>query len=105
MTRRGRLQGAGSIATDVSIVANIKWGFCLLAQKGGLPMPSNTMLAVLLTAALIASAVRVTPGEVSAPPATRGSAAAPIAWVDDLAPLSPSEWNDDRAAHLLERAG
>ena len=77
----------------------------LLTQKGGLPMPSNTMLAVLLTVALVASAVSVAPGEVSAPPATRGSNAAPAAWVDDLTPLSPSEWNDDRAAHLLERAG
>ena len=77
----------------------------LLAQKGGLPMPRHTMLAVLLTAALIASAVSVAPGEVSVPPATGGSNAAPTAWVDDLTPLSPSEWNADRAAHLLERAG
>src|SRR5262245_14305157 len=77
----------------------------LLAPKGGLPMPRHTMLAVLLTAVLIASAVRVAPGEESAPPVTSGSQAVPAAWVDDLTPLSPSEWNADRAAHLLERAG
>lgn len=27
------------------------------------------------------------------------------AWIDDLSPISTSEWNYDRAAHLLERAG
>ena len=32
----------------------------LLTQQGGLPMPSNTMLAVLLTATLIASAANAT---------------------------------------------
>jgi uncharacterized protein DUF1800 len=26
-------------------------------------------------------------------------------WQDDLSPLPPSEWNDDRAAHLLAHAG
>ena len=31
--------------------------------------------------------------------------AAPLAWQDSLEPLPPSEWNRDRAAHLLERAG
>src|SRR5215831_14649527 len=27
------------------------------------------------------------------------------AWQDDLSPLPPSDWNDDRAAHLLAHAG
>lgn len=31
--------------------------------------------------------------------------AAPAAWQDDLAPLPTREWNRERAAHLLERAG
>lgn len=31
--------------------------------------------------------------------------AAPISWVGDLAPISAGDWNRDRAAHLLERAG
>jgi uncharacterized protein (DUF1800 family) len=30
---------------------------------------------------------------------------APAAWVNDLSPLAASDWNADRARHLLERAG
>ena len=29
----------------------------------------------------------------------------PASWQDDLSPLPPSEWNYDRAAHLLAHAG
>ena len=29
----------------------------------------------------------------------------PAAWVDDLQPITAADWNYDRAAHLLERAG
>ena len=29
----------------------------------------------------------------------------PAQWVDDLSPISASDWSFDRAAHLLERAG
>src|SRR5881628_1458092 len=29
----------------------------------------------------------------------------PAAWQDDVSPLPPSEWNYDRAAHLLAHAG
>src|SRR5262245_46230326 len=35
--------------------------------------------------------------------ATAGSG--PTAWVGDLSPISATDWNYDRAAHLLERAG
>jgi hypothetical protein len=31
--------------------------------------------------------------------------AAPVQWQDDLQPLPSTEWNRERAAHLLERAG
>src|SRR5271165_6204625 len=31
--------------------------------------------------------------------------AGPKEWVGDLSPISASDWNYDRAAHLLERAG
>jgi hypothetical protein len=27
------------------------------------------------------------------------------AWIGDLSPISASEWNSGRAAHLIERAG
>jgi len=33
------------------------------------------------------------------------AAPAPASWTDDLSPLSAADWNADRAAHLLERAG
>ena len=29
----------------------------------------------------------------------------PAAWKDDLAPIDAADWNYDRAAHLLARAG
>src|SRR3954452_22081874 len=29
----------------------------------------------------------------------------PATWQDDLSPLPPGEWSDDRAAHLLSHAG
>jgi hypothetical protein len=29
----------------------------------------------------------------------------PAAWADDLTPISAADWSDERAAHLLERAG
>jgi hypothetical protein len=32
-------------------------------------------------------------------------AAAPPAWTDDLSPITAADWNAERAAHLLERAG
>ena len=31
--------------------------------------------------------------------------AGPAGWANDLSPIPASEWSDDRAAHLLERAG
>ena len=33
------------------------------------------------------------------------AAPAPASWTDDLSPISAADWNADRAAHLLERAG
>ena len=29
----------------------------------------------------------------------------PASWTGDLRPITAADWNDDRAAHLLERAG
>jgi uncharacterized protein (DUF1800 family) len=37
--------------------------------------------------------------------AAAASAASPANWQNDLAPIAPSDWNADRAAHLLDRAG
>src|SRR6266571_2273064 len=33
------------------------------------------------------------------------SSAAPAEWANDLTPIAAADWSDDRAAHLLERAG
>jgi hypothetical protein len=30
---------------------------------------------------------------------------APVEWTNDLSPIAATDWNYDRAAHLLERAG
>lgn len=34
-----------------------------------------------------------------------GAGAGPASWVDDLTPITKSDWSRNRAAHLLERAG
>jgi uncharacterized protein (DUF1800 family) len=55
-------------------------------------------LSVSITAVLAVSATRIV--------STAGApASTPAAWTDDLTPISPSDWNAARAAHLLERAG
>jgi len=33
------------------------------------------------------------------------AAPAPSSWIDDLSPISATDWNAERAAHLVERAG
>ena len=39
------------------------------------------------------------------PPAAGAEGAGPADWINDLAPISAAEWDYDKAAHLLERAG
>ena len=41
----------------------------------------------------------------AAEPNKAETAAGPAAWAGDLTPIAPAEWNEARAAHLLERAG
>ena len=41
----------------------------------------------------------------AAVPCRADVAASPAEWVDDLRPIDASDWNPERAAHLLERAG
>src|SRR5579872_4975110 len=55
-------------------------------------MRRTSRFAVILAGSAVALAA-ATPG------------AGPKEWVGDLAPISASDWNYDRAAHLLERAG
>ncbi len=42
---------------------------------------------------------------VAFPVAAIAQTAGPASWQNDLAPIAPSDWNYDMAAHLLERAG
>ena len=54
----------------------------------------------LLRPALVAAFVFVTPAHAADAPADAGKG-----WSGDLRPIAPAEWNRERAAHLLERAG
>ena len=35
----------------------------------------------------------------------QSASAGPGEWVNDLSPIAATDWNADRAAHLIERAG
>ncbi len=59
---------------------------------------------LFLTLSICASAALVTAGDAKeTKPAP--VAAGPAAWADDLSPIAAKDWNERRAAHLLERAG
>ena len=62
-------------------------------QPGGIIVARQILFAVLLLA------VGVAPGGAA------GEAAGPPSWQNDLAPIGPGEWDYQKAAHLLERAG
>jgi hypothetical protein len=55
----------------------------------------------------VATAACTPSGDSGAASAAGGQAAVetPAAWVNDLAPIDAGDWNYQRAAHLLERAG
>src|SRR6185503_18637789 len=55
------------------------------------------VVAATLFAAMLSAPVRTSPAP--------GDAAAPAAWVNDLSPIAASDWSEQRAAHLIERAG
>ncbi len=55
------------------------------------------MFRLRLTSYLAAGAVACAAAAIAAAP--------PASWIDDLSPIAASEWNAERAAHLLERAG
>ena len=50
-----------------------------------------TLLLGLATARVVSTAAETSP--------------APATWADDLSPIAAADWNYDRAAHLIERAG
>src|SRR5438128_814768 len=53
-------------------------------------------------ALLIATSLALVGGRTSS---SAAESATPAAWTNDLAPITPADWNPQRAAHLLERAG
>jgi len=61
-----------------------------------------TLLAVVLATALTG---RTGEAADTSNAARQQITQAPAAWANDLSPITPSDWNYDRAAHLLERAG
>lgn len=66
----------------------------------------NVRLIHSITRLLLALAwLSAATGQAATSAATPASAAPPADWVDDLRPITPSDWNRSRAAHLLARAG
>ena len=68
-----------------------------LYDPGGLGAPcwcrtANRPLSLLLGGALLLTVVAV-------------AGAGPSAWVNDLTPITAADWDYDKAAHLMERAG
>jgi uncharacterized protein (DUF1800 family) len=61
----------------------------------------------LAVTAFAASAIIVVAGQTGAPTArtVRGGVETGAPWVNDLSPIAASDWNYERAAHLIERAG
>ena len=53
-------------------------------------------------AATFVGALRLSPPAFAA---AEAAGAGPATWTNDLTPIPPGEWSDDRAAHLLERGG
>ncbi len=64
------------------------------------PISGRSLWVVVLAATAWTTVVATRP-VLSAGPAS----APPVEWANDLSPIAPADWNDDRAAHLLERAG
>ena len=56
--------------------------------------------AVVVSAAAIAWLIGSTPLR-----GVEGEGAGPASWIDDLAPISAADWDFQKAAHLIERAG
>jgi uncharacterized protein (DUF1800 family) len=63
---------------------------------------ANKCLLILLALALTFNSLNFTS---AARDKKTDAEAAPETWVGDLSPITSAEWNYDRAAHLLERAG
>ena len=65
------------------------------------------LLCCLPLAIIIAqpSSIRALPASPALAGASTAAGVGPTGWVDDLSPIGPADWNYERAAHLIERAG
>ena len=76
-----------------------------LAARGESPTPFGATLA-FHHGLLVLAAVALTTAVATRTVSSAGPAgAAPVEWINDLSPIAATDWNYDRAAHLLERAG
>ena len=71
------------------------------------PFPSRSWCLVLAAVALATVVATRTVSSALALSVVEGgpATAAPVEWTNDLSPIAATDWNYDRAAHLLERAG
>src|SRR5262249_17414820 len=89
--------------------SEVKRRLTRLRTRRVLPAPSRrrihcaTLLAVALAAVVAGLNFGDARGVVSKFVLPRTQA--PLEWIGDLSPISPLDWNYDRASHLLERAG
>ena len=67
--------------------------WCLATLKGS---PYTGVLAAVALTTVVATRTVSSAGP---------AGAAPVEWINDLSPIAATDWNYDRAAHLLERAG
>ena len=71
-----------------------------LLHAGSIP---NCLAMATIVAAALGVLVRTVPAVAAGQ--SDPVAAGPAGWADDLTPIAASDWQYDRAAHLLERAG
>jgi uncharacterized protein (DUF1800 family) len=69
--------------------------------------PSRRLLLCLTAGVAAGVALAAAPGQSSPtrPSPTRSPSTSSSNWIDDLSPIAARDWNVERAAHLLERAG
>lgn len=66
-------------------------------------MPNRRLAGLTLVVGIAGLLIVASTAQVVSTAAAAGSTS--ITWADDLAPITAADWNYDRAAHLLERAG
>ena len=70
-------------------------------DRGASSAPSRCSIAVQSMSLLLGGALLMTAGAAVVVSAGSG----PVGWVNDLTPITVADWDYDKAAHLMERAG